>query len=369
MNRIRRHYAIVGENPSDIFLPLVDYRFDQYPDLVLFYPPHVESNAEAIASYVNNNFGRKVELIPLPSAVESDGIGIIFEQHAVSHEVSSAVLNLSGCAPLYAIPAFQAFAKAGHPVFVVEQDSDQLLWLSNGAGNYAPFNVADESSLRKFLVGHAVQWIAAEQTCHRVKHDWNLAALSFARAAPHCRDAVKALGVYAKGGVVDEAVFQDSDFKNLSGILSSNGICSLVDGRPQFDSAEAKNFASGGWLEYAVFYAARNLLKEGLIQDLVCGLKVEKAGALAEWDVVFLANNNLHIIECKATAFLGMDALFKLESLARAVGAYSMLISLAPPTDPERKRAAEMDIKCMTWGGGVSLEDVIRQWIKGILAE
>jgi len=38
VNRIRPTIAIVGENPSDIFLPLVDYRFDQYPDLVLFYP-------------------------------------------------------------------------------------------------------------------------------------------------------------------------------------------------------------------------------------------------------------------------------------------------------------------------------------------
>ncbi|MEQ1741602.1 MAG: hypothetical protein ABL869_03750 [Candidatus Nitrotoga sp.] len=170
-------------------------------------------------------------MIRLPSVIESDGIGIIFEQHAASHEVPSALLNLCGCAPLYAIPAFQAFAKAGHPVFAVEQYSDQLLWLSYGAGKYDSFNVADENSLKKFLVGHAVQWVAAEQTCRRVKHDWNLAALSFAKVAPHCRDAVKALGVYAKGGVVEDAVFQDSDFKNLSGILSSNGICPLVDGR------------------------------------------------------------------------------------------------------------------------------------------
>lgn len=366
MNRVRRHYAIVGENPSDIFLPLVDYRFNQCPDLVLFYPPHVEKIAEGIASHVNNNFERKVELIRLPSAVESDGIGMIFEQHAASHEVSSAVLNLSGCGPLYAIPAFQAFTKAGHPVFAVEPNSDQLLWLSCGAGEYYSFNVTDENSLKKFLNGHSVQWITAEQTLIKVKHHWNLAALSIAKVAPHCRNAVKDLCVYAKNGVVDEAVFQDPNFKKLSKILSLNNICPLVNDRPQFDSTEAKNFASGGWLEYAVFYAARNLLKEKLIQDLVCGLEVRNAGALAEWDVVFLANNNLHIIECKATAFLGMDALFKLESLARSVGAYSMIISLAPPTARERQRAKEMGIECITLSNNGNLVDAIRQWIKGI---
>jgi hypothetical protein len=258
-------------------------------------------------------------------------------------QLGYAALNLSGCLPLYAIPAFQAFVAAGHVVFAVEPNSDQLYWLSHDSGNYPSFNVADERSLKRFLEGHGVNWINADQTGIKVKHDWNQAANQLLQIAPACREAIQALAHYAKGEAIDSTIQNSCNFKKLIDILETHGICSPASTKNRFDT-HARKFASGGWLECAVFDAARKLQNSGLIQDAVCGLVIEKNGASAEWDVVFLANNNLHIVECKATASLGMDALFKLESLSRAVDAYSMVISLAEPTAGERKRADGMGI-------------------------
>ncbi|MGQ0700464.1 MAG: Card1-like endonuclease domain-containing protein [Panacagrimonas sp.] len=129
----------------------------------------------------------------------------------------------------------------------------------------------------------------------------------------------------------------------------------------------------GGWLEYRLFYALLPLTRAGLVQDVAAGVQVTAPGQmLAEWDVVFVANNNLYIIECKSGAAkgevcgVGMETLFKLATLAAmsGLGAYPMLVSLARPTATESARAREMGIELVNLGARGSLTERIQQWIE-----
>ena len=92
--------------------------------------------------------------------------------------------------------------------------------------------------------------------------------------------------------------------------------------------------------------------------------------AASEFDVAFMANNHLYLIECKARAprrshGVGMEVLFKLGSLADQQGLNSraMLVSLSGPTPAEAQRAQSQHIELLSGGKLRDLRQHLQDWI------
>ena len=103
------------------------------------------------------------------------------------------------------------------------------------------------------------------------------------------------------------------------------------------------------------------------------GLTVRsRQSAASEFDVAFVANNHLYLIECKASAphrgsGVGMDALFKLGSLAdqQGLASQAMLVALASPTAAEAQRARSQRIELVAGRGLADLTERLQSWISG----
>jgi len=93
-----------------------------------------------------------------------------------------------------------------------------------------------------------------------------------------------------------------------------------------------------------------------------------------ELDVAFLADNRLHLIECKTKRFDSNQSpeaqvaatLYKLDTLRDYMGgndARAMLVSYRNLGNPPRLRASEFDIKICDGQGIQRLESVLTKWI------
>ena len=93
-----------------------------------------------------------------------------------------------------------------------------------------------------------------------------------------------------------------------------------------------------------------------------------------ELDVVFLAKNRLHIIECKAKRFQctlnpdapGADALYKLDGVRQQLGgkdAQVLFVSYQQLLDSHRQRAADMGIRLCVGREIHYLNELLHEWV------
>lgn len=165
--------------------------------------------------------------------------------------------------------------------------------------------------------------------------------------------------------------FEASDLQVLDFLIELGFLRLHQHDRIQFTSGDARNFLCGGWLEFYVFSTLAELAQTQPIQDAALGLVVRsRQQASSEFDVAFMSNNHLFLIECKSRAprrshGVGMDVLFKLASLADQQGLNSraMLVSLSGPTPAEAQRAQSQHIKLLSGGALKDLRQHLQDWI------
>ena len=100
----------------------------------------------------------------------------------------------------------------------------------------------------------------------------------------------------------DEFIRQSGDIERLPGILNAQ----------KHKSKDDKKYYSGGWFEEFVYFSIKqhfDLSKK----EIGIGVKLENTRTENEYDVVFIKNNTVYIVECKAF-FRGKDIKQKIES-------------------------------------------------------
>jgi len=152
------------------------------------------------------------------------------------------------------------------------------------------------------------------------------------------------------------------------------GLAYAQNGQLVFLDETARFFANGGWLEQYV-YATVDSLRQRIpaIQDNVQGLVVERGEQVRnEVDVAFLADNKLHVIECKAKRFkkgnstTGAEALYKMDTVTAMMGgmqARAMLVSYKPMREVDLRRAKEMGIEVLQEKELQDLQGQLEKWV------
>lgn len=140
-----------------------------------------------------------------------------------------------------------------------------------------------------------------------------------------------------------------------------------------FTSEASRAFCNGGWLELFVYDRVCELKQQvPELQDVRLGLELSYDCHLKnELDVVFLANNQLHIIEVK-TSYLAeksnaaTQVIYKLEALAGALGheVKGMMVSLSDLPATAVRRAGLFDLEVVAGKELRNLDTRIRQWIQ-----
>ena len=142
----------------------------------------------------------------------------------------------------------------------------------------------------------------------------------------------------------------------------------------QFKDESCRFFAAGGWLELATFSAIQGMQSDKVpIQDTALGLEVvREKGRMAiknELDVVALANNKLHVIECKTAKLKPGQVnqiIYKLDALKAQLGTKRTrccLVCFYEPTEQEKVRASMAGIHIIALKENAQWTQRLKQWL------
>ncbi len=291
-------------------------------------------------------------------------------------------LNVTGGAKPMSIGAYEACRAYELPIFYVHPEKDRLVWIySPGGSEIPPVELADRIRIEPFLQAHGVE--VRNQPGRNVV---NPSLLQTGEEIIRCIDTYhRQLGTLnylaSKAEKTLSTPLEQGQRRKASDLIElfqSHDLLEDTEADLRFSNEDARFFANGGWLEYTVFDAVRQLRKQDQhIQDVARGVRVsrrqENKSIPNELDVVFLRNNRLHIIECKTRQFRGegedapgAEALYKLDTLADLMGglqARAMLVSFRDISGYDRARAADLGISICSGQQLQNLKSHLRQFI------
>ncbi|TPE48588.1 DUF1887 family protein [Maribrevibacterium harenarium] len=301
-------------------------------------------------------------------------------QCLLNHSDKEILFNLSAGEPVSVLGLYHFALQQQLPTYLID-DEDFQHWLPPSTRQ--PIEVENQASLKYYFKAHQ---ISLEKSGLDMPITAELRALTNLWASyPADYDTFRGLNYLAGSASPnfgDHAGTYSVNYSNkqhgkdvqlLFSDLEKAGLATVADEHITLASEAAKVYCNGGWLELYVYDQVR-ALRERVpeIQDVRLGLEIRyPEGIKNELDVVFLADNQLHLIEVK-TSYLSnkiADAnaiVYKLEALANALGAdvKGMVISLFDLPGGTINRAGLYDIHVVSGNQIPQLQYHLKHWIE-----
>lgn len=379
------HAVFANREMSPNLGPILDERLivDQ---VIIFYRENTFENAKRLQK-IYTDHKLNVKLIPLAMEFEIEDmlrelIGALKE-----YPPERLAINLSGADKMLTLATFKAYENTQVGIYYLLPNY-QLTWLQP-KGN-PKLNIADNIMLEEFLQAHGIE--------HSKPVCLTPSQADFANGLVNAIQKIilehKALRLYqrfstrhARGKSIKLIKHKDKYYLNeinkhsnhkadlLVGLLKklhNHNIVHLIqqDGEliPQIEPDNWKRtFFEGGWLEYMTYRTVMELRSEiTKIKDVAFGVKLERHNAFDEADVLFIANNQLFLVECKtgsnANINLHLQRLDSLKNRLGGVSAHALLITTEDIGDNLHK-AQLLNVGVID---GASLHDMktkLKEWI------
>lgn len=364
------HLCLVSDQPVPNYLPLRHQATK--PEKVILAVTEKMKLKTAWLQRAIERLQIEVSTLELPSAFDLPLLQEFFLGWLDSSDAAADVmLNVTGGTKPMAIAAQEAFRMADKPVFYINIDNDELVWLDRKRES---IKMTPNLSLKNFLTIHGFEIVDSAENI-RLSAEWATFARDLAKdGATTWGKSLRTLNYYAmraqERDVLDVGRITADNVPHWNDLMDSlfyNEIISKQD-RLTFKSPEARAFANGGWLEYLVFEAVKDI---GGIKKPLLNLKIkDSTGNQNELDVAFLARNRLHIIECKTKRLdarkdeiegPAADTIYKLDSLRKAGGLRTkgILVSFRPIAAPHKRRAEESGITVIDQQGLSRLKELL----------
>ncbi len=379
--RCRSHICLVHDVSIDAALPALDPLL-RPSDVYLLASPDHEPQARWLESILRpEGITVHLKLLRDPWSVSAvrDQVRAIF----LGRGPNDVALNISGAFGAMGIGAFEAFRSAERPVFYLHPNRDSVVWIHPDEGLRSP--LSGKISLVDFLRAHGA---AIREDPIDLVMPRGLRALTreLIGGVERLAKPMASLNWFAYHVDGDRCTLPlDSGYQkwgDLQGLIDRFASFNLVErfgDRLRFPDEASRRYVNGGWLEDHVASQLERFQAESpLIQEMARGLeyvRLNDATAIKnELDVVFLARNRLHIIECKAKRFQctlnpdapGADALYKLDGVRQQLGgkdAQVLFVSYQPLLDSHRQRAADMGIRLSVGREIHYISELLREWV------
>lgn len=287
-------------------------------------------------------------------------------------------LNVTGGTKLMALAAQSVAQAAGWPVFYVDLDTDEAIWLGSQSQRQ---QLSQQLRLRHYLRGYGFRLedgITRPQPSRR-HHELLQTLVTQVGSLEQPLSQLNWLAQQAEDQDRLDVVLtsQQRDSRSLEALLrhfQEAGVLTMKGERLSFSNAGERDFAKGGWLEHHVYRTISAVTGELGIRDKAANLVVvDEAGVKNELDVAFMARNRLYVIECKTArmdrpeAPKANDTLFKLSEICRRVGGLGtrgMLASYRPLRDAEKRLAKALNIELVCGAELVRLGEKLKHWVK-----
>lgn len=373
----RVHFCLVSNEAVPNLTPALDPEF-RPAEVVLLATAKMTQRAEDLRSVLRGHGVQVGDLVPLSSHLDLELLQAEFEAAVSARDTDNIALNCTGGTKPMSIAAFIVFYSRSLPIFYVEPN-DRVVWLNHPNERPAPHEIAN-----KLRLGGLLSAYGADATLNRAPNgiDRDLRALGDALVAEAVRfefplgalnyAAAQALDYGGLRPVHLDRWDESPELRHIVGRFEAAGYLRQRGAQITFRDEEARQIVGGGWMEQWAFAQVFGLQRElSQIQDLAYNVQVVHRGVRNELDVAFLAENRLHVIECKtmrmdAERSRVADSITKVKGVAQRLGGFqarTMILSFRPVRPADRERAAAERVQLVEAGQIRQLASYLHRWI------
>lgn len=350
INQYSTHLVFADREMTPNLGPILDERLIVKSVLIAYTPNHVE-NAKRLKT-IYNAHKIKAELRPIEPAFEISDIVSDLKDLVKDIPYEQLAINISCAGKMYTLSVFKAFENTPVGLYYL-LPNDQFKWIQpNGL---AEFNIADNIQLEEFLHAHGIEHMdAVKLTPSQASFANGLVnAIQKIILQQHALSTYQVFSTRFARGKSLQLVLHNEQYhlKEINShtrikadllvgflrklhnqnILFLNINDNEISPRPEKDGWK-RTFFEGGWLEYYTYRAILELKAEiPKLKDVAFGVKLQRENAHDEADVLFIANNQLFVVECKTGANVNVNLhLQRLDSLKNRLGgitAHGLLVT------------------------------------------
>lgn len=379
MQKYDIHVCVISDQAAANLLPILDNKFA--PQKAVFL---VSQEMKEAANYLEKVFNTKgIEVIQktLYNVWDFEQCEIELSYIAEEYKDTNIALNITGGNKLLSIAAYQAFERHKKEIFYVDTKNKRITFLTkNSSSNFIQnIELDSKGEIDSYLSAYGIKSI---QDNHEIDNkSLNEMVDCFITNFEQYYDLLPKINTYAsqlkdfKSAIVQDDL-ENEDFLflllRLKNANKGKGIIKYNDGVIDFKDPKTRFFMNGGWLEDFIY---RKLQEIKSVSDVRCGLKVDNDLGNTndedfdnELDVAFMANNKLHIIECKSgkmTVEIGNKAIDKLNNLKRYGGSMTKACFISYSYVPlkVRKKAESMNIEIISDRDLQQVTEALEAWI------
>jgi len=369
------HILLVSAQAAPNLLPALDPALKP-SEAVLIVSSKMQTRADALEA-VLREAGVKTSRIALEdehdfAKLENALLGVADER-----EGQTITLNVTGGTKLMALAAQSVAQAYKWPVFYVDADTDEVIWLGKESHRQP---LTQQLRLPHYLRGYGFSLVEGiERPQPSQLHNDLLSTLitqvgSLEQALGQlnwlAQDAEEKKRLHA---TLSERQRDSRSLEALLRIFEDAGVLRVQGDTLSFTDEHERAFAKGGWLEHHVFRTITTLSGKLRIRDKAANLVVvDQSGVKNELDVAFMAKNRLFVIECKTArmdkpeAPKANDTLFKLSEICKRVGGLGtrgLLASYRPLGESEKRLARALNIELVCSGELAHLSEKIKNWV------
>ena len=387
MQKYDIHVCLVSAQAAPNLLPILDSAFK--PKKAIFL---VSKTMKQRAEYLAKTFEKLNVKVKLKNISDEFNFGLMEDEIfklVEEYENESIALNVTGGTKLMSIAAENAFSALGKPIFYIDTDSNHILFISkNEEQKWLPnLEMKAKNKIDIYLSAYGSTVLSTQNPIERKKY---LPAIEpFIKNYDNYTQVIPLLNLHVtlsqSNGYKSEYTKDNKKTGKLDELLLGLDYQGLLnyDGQTiDFKNREIKTFLNGGWLEDYTYFQLKEIAN---IEDIACGVDVanpkfklgkneyssENKGNKNEFDVVFMAKNKLHIIECKTQlmdksgGIKAEDILYKLETLKDYGGLMTKkcLVSYFEVPEQVKNRASFLNIEIIQGKDLQRLKSKIQEWI------
>lgn len=379
MKKFDVHVCLVSDQALPNFIPVLAEDFRPQEVILLATEP-MKKKAETLAEVMKNRCCVKVQIFDLHDEYDIQSVREeIFNLLLKNIDKRKVALNVTGGTKLMAIGAYGMFRDEVYPVFYFTAKDNRILLLENNEQFVLqPSKIKIEDYLQ--LYGYPVRkgYKINRQTQRNLPKLWEELVKGINNFA-ECLTALNYVISHSNDLTTDMPKVENQhqqNFNYLLHLLEDNELLSQQNGKLHFPDLETKKYVAGGWFEDYVFNV---ISKIPGVQDVALNVQIENSDLNShqnnELDVVVLANNVLHVLECKTANFAknkkeAENALYKLETLKKLGGlkTRAALISYRETGEPGginpiRDRAKGAQIELIERKDLPGLQKLLTKWI------
>ncbi len=340
INQYSTHLVFADREMTPNLGPILDERLI-VKNVLIAYMPNLVENAKRLKT-IYNAHKIKAEMLPIEPAFEISDIVSDLKNLVKEIPYEKLAINISCASKMYTLSVFKAFENTPVGLYYL-LPNDQFKWIQpNGL---AEFNIDDNIQLEEFLHAHGIEQMDAIKLTPSQANFANglVNAIQKIILQQHALSTYQLFSThFARGKSLKLILHNEHYYLNeinshtriktdlLVGFLyklHNQNILRLnindneISPKPEKDGWK-RTFFEGGWLEYYTYRVILELKAEiPKLKDVAFGVKLLRENAHDEADVLFTANNQLFVVECKTGTNVNVNLhLQRLDSLKKRLG-------------------------------------------------